>query len=211
MTIEVALALIGGFLLLVLLGSSGAHAQLAACAVGDKVAMPAGYGGKWLQAMVIEVRPNNAPFICRVHPLGYTPYMDTNLMPKQLREPGSVMVEPIGGIVDDPVLLAAQGKKAFKPTSVVAGHYQCAAFSGKQLVARPGLEFTILDGGRYTDAFGASGKYLFEASSGGLVFQGGALSGQRGTYTQASDPPVKTQPPQFVFDLSHDGCTLAMR
>lgn len=196
---------------IVLIASHGAHAQLASCALGQKVSMPAGYGGKWLQAVVTEVNQNNAPFICRVHPLGYTPYADSNLMPKQLKEPGSVMTEKIGGIVDDPYLLAAQGKTAFKPTSVVAGTYECATFTDKHLEARPALNFTILDGGKYRDSFGASGSYLFDAASGGLVFQGGALSGQRGTYKQASNPPVKSQPPEFDFDISHDACTMAMR
>jgi hypothetical protein len=137
--------------------------------------------------------------------------MDTNLMPKQLREPGSVMAEPVGGIVDDPYLLAAQGKSAFKPTAVVAGTYECATFTDKHLEVRPALNFTILGVAKYRDAFGATGDYMFDATSGGLMFQGGALNGQRGTYKQASNPPVKTQPPEFIFDISHDACTLAMR
>jgi hypothetical protein len=188
-----------------------AQAQLANCQVGQRVAMPAGYGGKWLNAVVIEVNQNNAPFVCRVHPLGYTPYADANHMPKQLRDPGSVQLQPIGGIVDDPYLLAARGKKAYKATRVVPGHYECAAFTGGRLEVRPSLEFVVLDGSRYQDAFGAKGTYAFDAASGGMTFHGAALDGQHGTYKQASDPPVKTQPPEFNFDISHDSCTLAMR
>ena len=172
--------------------------------------MPAGYGGKWLNAVVIEVNQNSAPFICRTHPLGYTPYANGSYMPKQLSDPGSVTMQPIGGIVDDPYLLAAQGKQAYKATSVAAGHYSCAAFTDKHLVARPSLEFTILGGQGYQDAFGAKGTYAFDAGSGSMVFHGAALDGQRGAYKQASNPPVKGRPPEFNFDVSHDSCTLDM-
>lgn len=189
-----------------LAAAAPAQAQLASCQVGQRVAMPAGYGGKWLNAVVIEVNQNNAPYICRAHPLGYTPYANANHMPKQLRDPASVTMEPIGGIVDDPYLLAAQGKKATKATSVATGHYDCAAFtgtvtSGGHLVARPNLEFTILDGRGYQDAFGARGTYAFDAASGSMAFHGGALDGQRGAY----------KPSEFNFDVSHDTCTLAKR
>ncbi len=204
-------AVLGLVLALPLAAAAPAQAQLESCQVGQRVAMPAGYGGKWLNAVVIEVNQASAPFVCRTHPLGYTPYANANHMPKQLRDPASVHMEPIGGIVDDPYLLAAQGKQAYKATSVVAGHYDCAAFTGGRLEVRPSLEFTILDGRRYEDAFGAKGTYAFDAGSGGMVFQGAALDGQRGVYKQASNPPVKTQPPEFNFDLSHDTCTLAMR
>jgi hypothetical protein len=193
-----------------LIGLSGAvNAQLQQCNVGDRVAMPSG-SGKWLDAVVIAVNPADKAS-CKVHPLGYTPYMDSFIRPAGLRAPGSVKMEPIGGIVGDPYLLAAQGRTAFKPTSVVPGTYECATFTDKHLEARPALNFTILSGTKYRDAFGAAGSYSFDTTSGGLVFQGGALSGQRGTYKQASNPPVKTQPPEFDFDISHDGCTLAMR
>ena len=118
---------------------------------------------------------------------------------------------PIGGIVDDPHLLALKGQKAFKATRVATGHYECAAFTGGRLEVRPSLEFTIVDKGNYRDAFGGHGTYAFDASSGAMAFRGGALDGQRGYYKQASDPPVKTQPPEFNFDVSHDTCTMAMR
>ena len=187
-----------------------AQAQLADCKVGDRVAMPAGWGNKYLQAVVVALNPPNYALRCKVHPLGYAPYADTSFKPESLKAPGTVMTEPLGGVVDDPYLLAAQGKQAYKASRVLPGHYQCATFSDRRLEARPSLEFTILDDGRYQDAFGASGRYLFDAGSGGLVFHGGALDGQRGAYTQASDPPVKSQPPKFVYDVSHDTCTLAM-
>lgn len=193
-------------------GPGPASAQLQDCQVDQRVAMPSGTG-KWLDAVVIEVNPADKAS-CRVHPLGYTPYMDMFIRPAGLRAPGSVKMEPIGGIADDPRLLAAQGKKAFKPSKVLSGTYECYAFSGTykggSLSPRVGLNFTIVDGRRYRDAFGASGTYGFDGPSGGLQFKGAALDGQRGTYTQTSDPPVKTQPPSFAFAVSGDACDLRL-
>src|SRR6185312_4278228 len=186
------------------------QAQLQSCTVGQQVAMPAGYQDKWLQAVIIEVKPGDT-HPCRAHPLGYTPYADFSYKPSALRAMESVPTQPIGGIVDDPHLLALKGQKAFKATRVATGHYECAAFTGGRLEVRPSLEFTIVDKGNYRDAFGGHGTYAFDASSGAMAFRGGALDGQRGYYKQASDPPVKTQPPEFNFDVSHDTCTMAMR
>src|SRR6476659_9039786 len=85
------------------------QAQLQSCTVGQRVAMPAGYQDKWLQAVIIEVKPGDT-HPCRAHPLGYTPYADFSYKPSALRAPGSVPTQPVGGIADDPYLLAAQGR-----------------------------------------------------------------------------------------------------
>lgn len=190
-----------------------AQAQLANCQVGQRVAMPAGYQDKWLQAVVIEVKPGDT-HPCRAHPLGYTPYADFSYKPSALRSPGSVPTQPIGGVADDPYLLAAQGRKAFKPSRVLAGSYECFGYSGTykggQLTPRIGLNFSIVDGGRYRDVGNVVGSYRFEAASASLVFHGGGLDGQQATYKQTSDPPTRSQPPSITFAVSGDACDLRM-
>ena len=178
--------------------------------VGDAVAMPAGYSDKWLEAVVIEVDPKNATFPYRVHPLGYTPYADGQYMAKQLRPKGAVATQPIGGIVDDPYLLAAKGKTAYKPTQLVPGAYECVTLSNGHLVSAAILNFTILDGSRYRDLAGTTSAYRFDPGTGAVVFEGGALKGQSAKYSQASNPPVKSQPPQVTLEKSGDSCQLRM-
>lgn len=185
---------------------SVAFAQLQTCNVGDRVASPAGHHDKWLQSVVIAVEPGK-PFPCRVHPLGYLSTMEESFKPSMLKAPGSIPTEPVGGIADDPYLLAAQGKKAFKASRVAAGSYECwGAGSGGQLSARMALNFTILDGSRYRDWGGKVGTYQLDAGSGVVVFRGAALDGQRAIYKQAVDPPTKKTPAQAFFQPSGDGC-----
>ena len=196
---------------LMLASSSGAQAQLASCQVGQVVASPAGHHDKYLQSVVIAVTPGH-PFPCRVHPLGYPPTMEESFKPSMLRAPGSVKTEPVGGVADDPHLLAVQGKKAFKASRVAPGSYECwGAGSGGQLSARMALNFTILDGSRYRDWGGKGGTYRFDAASSTLVFQGAALDGQRVTYKQAVDPPTKKNPSKVVFPRSGDACDWVSR
>ena len=186
--------------------SSGAQAQLASCQVGQVVASPAGHHDKYLQSVVTAVTPGH-PFPCRVHPLGYPPTMEESFKPSMLRAPGSIPTEPVGGIVDDPHLLASQGKQALKASRVAPGSYECwGAGAGGQLSARMALNFTILDGSRYRDWGGKGGTYRFDPASATLVFQGAALDGQRETYKQAVDPPTKQNPSQVIFPTSGDAC-----
>lgn len=178
--------------------------------VGDRVAMPAGYGDKWLDAIIIRIDPSNATFPYRVHPLGYTPYADANLMAKQLRPYGSVPTEPIGGIANDPYLLQVQGKTAFRPNHILPGVYECYAFSGGRLEPRPGLNFVIMEGGQYRSGGGSFGRYDFDPASGRVSFQHGGLDGQTGKYEQASNPPARKQPPSITLTRSGDSCDLRL-
>ena len=178
--------------------------------VGDAVAMPAGYSDKWLEAVVIEVDPKNATFPYRVHPLGYTPYADGQYMAKQLRPKGAVATQPIGGIVDDPYLLAAKGKTAYKPTQLYPGAYECVRRGDGHLVSAALLNFTVLDGNRYRDFAGTTSAYRFDPATGSVAFEGGALKGQSAKYSQPSNPPVKSQPPQVTLEKSGDACQLKM-
>lgn len=186
--------------------SSGAQAQLASCQIGQVVASPTGFANKYNQSVVIAVTPGH-PFPCRVHPLGYPATMDESFKPTMLRAAGSVPTEPVGGVADDPHLLALKGQKAFKASVVARGSYECwGAGSGGQLSARMALNFTILDASHYRDWGGNAGTYSFDAASGAVTFQGAALGGQRGLYKQAVNPPTKTTPAQVFFQPSGDGC-----
>jgi hypothetical protein len=189
------------------LAAGPASAQgLGQCTVGQVVSSPAGHHDKYLQSVVIAVTPGH-PFPCRVHPLGYPPTMEESFKPSMLRAAGSVATEPVGGIADDPRLLALKGQKAFKPSAAARGSYECwGAGSGGQLSARMALNFTILDGGRYRDWGGNTGAYRFDMTSGTMTFQGAALDGQRGLYKQAVDPPTRKNPAQVFFQPSGDGC-----
>jgi hypothetical protein len=64
-----------------------------------------------------------------------------------------------------------------------AGRYECWFFRS----ARPGLNFTLLGGGRYTDVNGSAGTV-----SGGamMTFSGAALDGQRAQYKGGNPPTV---------------------
>lgn len=192
---------------LAFVASSPVLAQgLAQCTVGQVVASPAGYRDKYLQSVVIAVTQGH-PFPCRVHPLGYPSTMEESFKPAMLRAQGSVPTEPLGGITDDPHLLALKGQKVFKASAVAPGAYECwGAGSGGQLSARMALNFTILDGSRYRDWSGNTGTYGFDAASGTVQFQGAALNGQHGIYKQAVNPPTKKNPAQVFFQPSGDGC-----
>ena len=185
----------------------GAAAQLKSCSVGDRVASPAGHHDKWLQSVVVKVDPAS-PFPCRVHPLGYAFTMEESFKPSMLKAMGAIQTEPVGGMSNDPYLLTAQGKQAFKPSSIVPGSYECYALSSGRLSPRLALNFAILDGSNYRDFSGAAGTYRFDAASGGLVFNGAALAGQRATYAQPSNPPTRNAPPAVTFAVSGDTCDL---
>jgi len=186
-----------------LVGQNAAWAQAALqYRVGDRVAAP--IGAQFFDSVIVQVIPNPPSY--RVHPLGFLSTADFTANPQMLRAPGSVKTEPVGGIANDPYLLAAQGKKAFHPTMIYPGGYECSALSGGHLEARLLLNFTIVDAERYRDHAGTTGSYRFDAASGTLVFKGGTLDGQRATYTQASDPPTGSQPPSITLAVSGDTC-----
>jgi len=188
---------------------SRATASQSMCKVGDRVAMPAGYQDKWLDAVVIAVDASK-PYPCRVHPLGYLDTMDESFSSAMLRAPASIKTEPVGNLANDPRLLALQGKQAFRPSKVLQGAYECYALTSGHLSPRLALNFTILGPNSYRDAAGASGGYDFDAASLGLVFRGAALDGQRATYAQPSNPPNKNTPPNVTFVTSGDSCDLAL-
>ncbi len=185
-----------------LVPQNAAWAQALQYKVGDRVAAP--IGAQYFDSVIVQVIPNPPSY--RVHPLGFLDTADFTANPQMLHAPGSVKTEPVGGIANDPYLLAAQGKKAFRPTTVYPGGYECFALSGGQLEARLLLNFTILDAQHYRDHAGTTGSYNFDAASGALVFQGGTLNGQRATYAQASDPPTGSQPPSITLAVSGDKC-----
>lgn len=179
------------------------------CKTGDRVAMPAGYHDKWLDAVVVAVDPSK-PYPCRVHPLGYLDTMDESFSPSMLKAPGAIKTEPVGNLANDPRLLTMQGKNAFRPSKIMEGSYECYALTSGHLSPRMALNFTILGGNRYTDAAGASGSYDFDTASLGLIFRGAALDGQRASYAQPSNPPNKNTPPNVTFATSGDSCDLAL-
>ncbi|HTR84533.1 MAG TPA: hypothetical protein VMI56_08650 [Reyranella sp.] len=168
--------------------------------------MAASFGTQLLPSVVVAVDPSQ-PFPCRVHPLGYVNTMDTSFKPSMLA-PISAATSPPGGIANDPYLTG--GQAAPKPIAAFPGSYQCFAFTGGRLSPRLALNFTILDGNYYRDVSGGSGRYLFNADSGLMKFDGGALDGQYATYQQPTTPPSKNQPPRVVFKVSGDTCDLKM-
>ena len=179
------------------------------CNVGQRVAMPAGFQDKWLDAVVVRVDAGK-PYPCRVHPLGYLDTMDQSFSASMLKAPGTIKTEPVGNLANDPHLLALQGKQAFKPSKIVQGAYECYALSSGHLSPRMALNFSIQSDSRYADVSGAAGNYAFDAGSATLVFHGAALDGQRATYAQPSDPPNKNTPPNVTFVVSGDSCDLKM-
>ena len=155
--------------------------------VGDRVAMPAGYSDKWLQAVIVRVDPSS-PFPYRVHPLGYLNTMDTSFNAAMLRAPGSVKTEPIGGIANDPWLMKVTGMTAFHPTTLYPGKYQCWTLSqGGSSYTQSAmiLNFEILDNSHYRDVSGAVASYRFDPQTATLVFQGGALNGRQASYSRS--------------------------
>jgi len=71
--------------------------------------------------------------------------------------------------------------------SVEPGQYECYAFSGGMLSARPGLNFAITGPGTYLDVENSPGSYQFDAGSQTLTFVGAALDGQRARYNGRSE------------------------
>ena len=184
-----------------------ARAQgLAQCSVGEQVA--ASYGGKWLHSVVVAVDPGNV-YPCRVHPLGYLDTMNTSWAPSMLR-PLSEVNAPLGGLQSDPWLAKMQGRQPFKATAILHGSYECYALSGGRLSPRLALNFQVTGPGRYTDWGGKSGTFQFDPGSGGILFHGAALDGQRATYEQPTNPPSRNEPPRVTFAVSGDSCDLKL-
>src|ERR1700680_3710763 len=66
--------------------------------------------------------------------------------------------------------------------SVQPGTYECSTFSGGELRAVAGGNFTIGDSHTYRDASGADGSYTVGGDL--ITFQGGAFDGKQAMYTQ---------------------------
>lgn len=169
--------------------------------VGDRVAMPAGYADKWLDAVVIRIDPGK-PYPYRVHPLGYEDTMDQSFDAKSLKATGSIKTEVIATAKTDPVLLKLSGAKPFHPTKLYRGAYECWSWGHAAMM----LNFSIVDGDSYRDVSGKSGHYSFDADSGKLQFKGAALDGVQGSYTQSANPPLAQQPPTVTIAPSGDEC-----
>ena len=77
---------------------------------------------------------------------------------------------------------------AVAPTIALAqapnGRYECWFFRS----ARPGLNFNLLGGGRYTDVNGQAGTVAMSGAQ--MTFSGAALTGQRGVYKGGNPPTV---------------------
>jgi hypothetical protein len=191
-----------------LLSMTGAVlAQNAKYKIGDRVAAPF-VGTQYLDSVVIRVDPDS-PYPYRVHPLGYLDTMDTSFPASMLKAPGSVATQPLGGIADDPWLMKVSGKTAFHAGALYPGKYECWTLSSggsASLEAAMALNFEILGASQYRDSAGAAASYQFDAGSGSIIFQGGALDGQKATYEQVSDPPTANQPPTVTFVVSGDSC-----
>ncbi|HTR83760.1 MAG TPA: hypothetical protein VMI56_04745 [Reyranella sp.] len=185
-----------------------AAAQLSSCQVGQAVAAK-NFRDRWAPAVVIAVEPGK-PYPCRVHMLGYNDLEQQSWAPSMLR-PASAATEPPGALTSDPWLQKVQGKAApAKPGAIIPGAYECYALTGGRLSPRLTLNFTIVDGRNYRDASGASGTYSFDAGSGGIVFTGAGLNGQRATYSQPATPPTRNNPPNVTYVVSGDSCDLKM-
>ncbi len=167
--------------------------------VGDRVAAP--FGTQYLDSVIIRVDPSS-PFPYRVHPLGYIDTMDTSFSAQMLHTPGSVQTQPVGGITNDPWLMKVSGRKAFHPTTLYPGQYQCWSFNEAVMM----LNFAIIDAHHYRDHAGTVASYDFDAKSATLVFRGGTLNGQHASYEQASNPPNANQPPTVTLKASGDAC-----
>ncbi len=203
-----ALCLAAALLLSALVSMTGpALAENAKYKVGDRVAAPF-VGTQYLDSVVVRVDADS-PYPYRVHPLGYLDTMDTSFPASMLKAPGSVATQPVGGMADDPWLMKISGKTAFQAGALYPGKYECwtlSAGGSVSLEAAMGLNFEILSASQYRDSAGATASYQFDTGSGGIVFQGGALDGQKATYEQVSDPPTANQPPTVTFVVSGDSC-----
>jgi hypothetical protein len=184
-----------------------APAQNAKYKVGDRVAAPF-VGTQYLDSVVVRVDPDS-PYPYRVHPLGYLDTMDTSFPASMLKAPGSVATQPVGGMADDPWLMKVSGATAFHAGALYPGKYECWTLSSSgsaSLEAAMGLNFEILGASQYRDSAGALAGYQFDAGSGAIIFQGGALDGQKATYERVSAPPTANQPPTVTFVASGDSC-----
>jgi len=103
-----------------------APASAANYKAGDRVAADFGVG--YLDSVIIRVDPAS-PYPYRVHPLGYLDTMDSSFSAVMLRAPGSVHTKPVGGIANDPWLMKVAGRKAFHPTTIYPGAYECWSFN----------------------------------------------------------------------------------
>jgi len=186
----------------VLIAAACLTAAMAAAAdykAGDRVAAP--FGTQYLDSVIIRVDPSS-PFPYRVHPLGYLDTMDTSFSAVMLHAPGSVQTQPVGGIANDPWLMKVSGRKAFHPTTLYPGQYECWSFNEAVMM----LNFAIIDAHHYRDHAGTVAGYDFNAQSGAVVFHGGTLNGQHASYEQASNPPTANQPPTVTLKASGDAC-----
>lgn len=202
MTFLRMIALAGALLAAATAAAAGAYK------VGDRVAIPTGFNDKYYDSVVIRIDPAS-PYPYRVHPLGFIDTMDQSFSASMLRAPGSVPMQPMGGIKNDPWLMKIAGTKAFHPTTLYPGKYECWTLSGggsASLEAAAILNFEILDAHRYRDVRGTVASYSFDAKTATLVFHGGTLNGQAASYEQASNPPTKSQPPNVTLKASGDSC-----
>jgi hypothetical protein len=81
------------------------------------------------------------------------------------------------------IISGADASRA-QTSDISTGKYECWYFTRPL----PGMAFTISGEGRYTDIEGKAGSY--SASSGRLVFQGGALDGQHAVYRPGRPPTI---------------------
>ncbi len=81
------------------------------------------------------------------------------------------------------MVLSVVASSAFAQ-SIPTGRYECWYFTRPL----PGLNFTLMSGGRYTDADGNPGSY--NVAGGGIGFSGGALDGQHGVYRGGTPPTI---------------------
>ena len=160
------------------------------------------YDGKWYKAIIIKIRDDSADHLdgriyspYRIHPLGYTEYMDTWVCcvnesdrRTQLRPAGSGPTEPVpGGEANDEVLKAMSRATAATPTQPPAKQYHCVYFVVDHLVdAAP---FTITGNSTYKDSDGKRGTYSFNSASSTLTFHGGNYDGQKAEYDTSGGQP----------------------
>jgi hypothetical protein len=96
-------------------------------------------------------------------------------------------------------------------SGIIVARYECYTYSGGRLESAMSENFTILGGGRYTDASGAGGTYAFDGAT--ITFRGAALNGMRGKYVPGKQP-YKNNPPNVTFigaRGSGDSCDAKVR
>jgi hypothetical protein len=82
------------------------------------------------------------------------------------------------------MLIATAAAESAFAQAIPAGKYECWHFS----TPLPGMNFTLMAGGRYTDAAGQSGSYSVSGNS--ISFRGANLDGQRGMYRPGPPPTI---------------------